>query len=508
MRKIQLFFFFLFILTHNLFSQAPAKPFPQHVTYTAGSIKPNVVSQSAMDKKVKQFYNKWKARYIVNGCAPDEYYVFYNYEGFADPPDAICVSEGQGYGMMITALMAGYDPAAKTIFDGLYNYYKAHPSIIDPLLMAWQQTEGCEDVPGADAATDGDMDIAYALLLAHIQWGSGGGINYLGEAVAMIDAIYNSEINHNNQAVKLGDWVTGSASPMSYSTRSSDFMPDHFRLFSAAADDANWNLVTDRCYSVIDDIQNDYSSVTGLMPDFIKKTNTSPVPAQPNFLESENDGDYSYNACRFPWRIATDYLVTGDTRALDALTLINTWIKTKTGSIPANIKSGYSLEGDVLPGSNYNDLSFQAPFGVSAMISSANQTWLNNLWNYYQAVPLNRDGYYGNTIKMLCMIVMSGNWWAPDPAVLRSADTVKNIGMLSVNNPVTDQLQVSYDSDITTYAEFYLIAMDGKEYYLGKEAVTAGINQFEINVESAARGCYVLCVIANDHRVSEKIIIQ
>lgn len=182
MKRLLLTLIFLITLTGNIFSQAPSKPFPQHVTYTVGSIKPNIVTQTAMDKKVKSFYIKWKNRYLVNGCAPDEYYVFYNFEGFADPPDAICVSEGQGYGMIITALMAGYDANAKIIFDGLYNYYKSHPSIIDPVLMGWQQTEGCVNVPDADAATDGDLDIAYGLLLAHIQWGSGGAINYLSEA--------------------------------------------------------------------------------------------------------------------------------------------------------------------------------------------------------------------------------------------------------------------------------------------------------------------------------------
>ena len=236
---------------------------------------------------------------MVNGCEPEQYYVFYNYEGGADPSNAICVSEAQGYGMMITAIMAGYDLNAKLYFDGLYNYYKAHPSIINPTLMAWQQIEGCEDVPGADAATDGDLDIAYALLLAHAQWGSAGVINYLSEANTLIDAIYTSEINHNNQTIKLGDWVSGSTSPMSYSTRSSDFMPDHFRSFYEATGDNNWNLTIDRCYTINSSIRTNFSPATGLMPDFIRHTNTSPDPAPPNFLESDYDGDYNSRSSAF-----------------------------------------------------------------------------------------------------------------------------------------------------------------------------------------------------------------
>jgi hypothetical protein len=48
------------------------------------------------------------------------------------------------------------------------------------------------------------------------------------------------------------------------------------------------------------------------------------------------------------------------------------------------------------------------------MTNADNQTWLNNLWENIKGVTnLNRDGYYGNTIKMMSMIIMDGNWWAP-----------------------------------------------------------------------------------------------
>lgn len=447
------------------FAQAPAFPFPQHTTYTAGSIKPNVVTQSGMDKVVKQFYNKWKTRYLHSGCEPGHYYVYYNFEGGADPANAICVSEGQGYGMMITAYMAGYDPNAKNYFDGLYYYYKAHPSIINPTLMAWQQITGCENVDGADAATDGDLDIAYALLLAHAQWGSDGAIDYLNEAINLIDAIYTSEINNNNQTVKLGDWVSGSVSPMSYSTRSSDFMPDHFKSFYAATGDNHWLLTSDRCYTITDAIQTNYSTTTGLMPDFIRHTNTAPDPAAPNFLESTNDGDYYYNACRFPWRLATDYLITGDTRAYDALAPINSWIKIKTSSLPANIKSGYDIEtGNMLAGANYNDLAFQAPFAVSAMIDGSNQAWLNSLWNYMKTVNINRDGYYGNSIKLLSLIVISSNWWAPDDALFRASAPAINSAISIYPNPASETLlHIQLTNNDITDAQYAVFGLDGRK---------------------------------------------
>src|SRR6185503_14700054 len=132
--------------------------------------------------------------YLRNDCGAGQYYVWFNE---ATSNNTICVSEGQGYGMIITAYMAGHDPDAKIYFDGLYQFYKAHPSIHNPYLMAWNQITGCIDDPagGNDGATDGDLDIAYALLLADKQWGSTGAINYFSEAVNVINAIKANDMN-------------------------------------------------------------------------------------------------------------------------------------------------------------------------------------------------------------------------------------------------------------------------------------------------------------------------
>ena len=307
-----------------------AKPFPQHYVYTAGSILPNNRTQAQLDSITIAFYNQWKGVYLKNNCATNEYYVWFQ------PPagdNTLCVSEGQGYGMLIAAYMAGYDPNAQTYFDGLYNYYNAHKSTINPTLMAWQQITGCGNNPsgGGDAATDGDLDIAYALLLAHNQWGSTGTINYLQKANALITAIMQDEINPITFTTKLGDWAN-STDPMYYDTRCSDFMMDHFRAFHAASNNANWANVTNKCYTLINTMQATKSPNTGLLPDFIVNCNTTPTPASANYLESAYDGHYYYNSCRTPWRISTDYLLNGDVRAKTALDKMNTWIRVKTSN--------------------------------------------------------------------------------------------------------------------------------------------------------------------------------
>src|SRR5262249_16590611 len=63
---------------------------------------------------------------------------------------------------------------------------------------------------------------------------------------------------------------------------------------------------------------------------------------------------------------------------------------------------------------SYTDSSFTSPFGVCAMIDSTNQTWINRIWAWDVSGGINaNDGYFGNSIKMHCMVVMSGNWWKP-----------------------------------------------------------------------------------------------
>ena len=59
--------------------------------------------------------------------------------------------------MVITALMAGHDPQAREIFDGLWAFSRAHPSKNDGQLMAWQVPTKKGDQP--DSAFDGDADI-------------------------------------------------------------------------------------------------------------------------------------------------------------------------------------------------------------------------------------------------------------------------------------------------------------------------------------------------------------
>jgi len=394
----------------------PARPFPQHTVYCQGAILPNHVSRAEMDDSVGSFYRQWKERYIRESCVPGESYVWF--EGTKG--SNICVSEGQGYGMVITALMAGSDPDAQATFDALYRFYQSHPCPSSPRLMAWCQDKNCRSIDES-SATDGDMDIAYALLLADAQWRGNTNIPYKQKALEIMAAIRSQEVNPETYIVM----ESNTSNPRTrdyFDMRSSDFMPDHIRAFRKASGEAVWDSVLDNNYRVFRYLQDTYSPEAGLVPDFIKKirfdsTGTSVVsaiPAQPHYLESSYDGVYNFNACRVPWRIAADYLVSGDRRAADFLTKINRWVRGTTQNNPDNISAGYNLAGEDLPRRNYEAICFIAPFAVSAMISKENQPWLNSIWDYLVHFSRKDFDYYDNSIKMLTMIILSGNYWTPE----------------------------------------------------------------------------------------------
>jgi len=384
-------------------------PFGSHpFAYTAGTIQPNHVTGAAMDQAVRDFYDTWKAAYVEQGCGTGRAYVRTNIQG-----GNLTVSEGHGYGMILSALMAGHDPQARATFDGMYAYFKDHPTAFHANLMSWYQSKSCGNAQGNDSATDGDLDIAFALLLADKQWGSCGAVNYLAEAQAVIADIKVGELDTAAQYLLLGDWVTPSETTYYPSTRPSDWMTDHFRSFEAVTGDSTWTNVVDRIYQIVAAMQANHSPATGLLPDFVEDPVGSPHPVAGNFLEGPDDDAYNFNSCRVPWRLGTDYLVSGDSRAKTALQAINSWIQSKTGGDPGQIKSGYELDGTLSADADFAHLCFIAPMAVGAMVDAGNQGWLNSLWDTVVANP-NADEYYGDSIKLLTMMVLSGNWWVPE----------------------------------------------------------------------------------------------
>ncbi len=385
---------------------APHYPYPQHTRYTPESIKPTNFSQNELDSHVSAYYIQWKNEFLVrvSDAGKTLYRIAFGHKGSDKYP--LTVSEGQGYGMIITVLMAGYDPQAREIYDGLLRFVQEHPSKERDGLMAWRVNENDHKVEGS--AFDGDADIAYSLLLADKQWGSSGKINYRLEAEIMITKLYNAAIGPYSHLPMFGDWVDYDGQPSNqFTVRSSDLMLGNFHGFAAV--DRRWNRVITSSIQAIKQLQDDNAASTMLLPDFfVAKAPLRYQPAPPKFLEGEYDGAYYYNACRTPLRIGIYTLLHGDRELSQRLKRLSAWIEAKSGSKVTNIHAGYHLSGDPLPKSSYDTSLFKSTFAIAAMHNPQQQRWLNDL---YKSIYQQHINYYEDSVTLLSLLLISGNYW-------------------------------------------------------------------------------------------------
>ncbi|HMN28213.1 MAG TPA: hypothetical protein PKE45_08665, partial [Caldilineaceae bacterium] len=177
-----------------------------------------------------------------------------------------------------------------------------------------------------------------------------------------------------------------------------------------------WSAVISQTQTVIPHLQTHDSPATGLLPDFIVPISASdhtPQPAPANFLEAPTDGSYSYNAGRDPWRIGADALLNGDPTSLAQVRKITLWAQRAAAGDPLQIKPGYTLDGQPIPPGNYFTSFFATPLGVAAMSEPTQQLWLNAI---YDAVYARREDYYEDSVTLLCLLIMTGNYWDPTTA--------------------------------------------------------------------------------------------
>ncbi len=399
----------------------PRYPFPQHVDYGADTLLPNQYARTVLDDDVRAFYDYWKDRYLAPAGMDTAGQLLFRV-AFGKPGSeqyGTTVSEGQGFGMIIVALMAGYDPEAKAVFDGLWSFARAHPSSIDPGLMSWRVSLDSPSADDHDSAFDGDVDMAYALLLANRQWGERyryvpDAVDYAEAASQLLKAILHSTIGPDSHLPLLGDWVEAEGETYNqYTQRSSDVMLANFQAFADFTGQAEWAAVADQSRRTLLQLQRTASPYAGLLPDFIQSSSApkqAPRPAAAHFLEGEHDGDYFYNANRVPLRVGMDALFNRNSRSQQLLAGLSTWMESYHSGNPATIQAGYTLDGYPLAESAYFSSAFVAPLGVAAMAVPGQQTWLNSI---YDAVRQEHQDYYEDSLTLLSLLVMTGNFWNP-----------------------------------------------------------------------------------------------
>ena len=429
-------------IINNPVVRNPLYPFPQAERFIMGGspISPSNFTQLQQNADVIALYNAYRDNYLDSAVISGNetrYFIRTTSSTSANPP--ITISEAHGYAMMIFALMAGVRGDEKMIFDGMNTLRKLQRSTGNSDLMSWVVFDVTSDNPREEigvmgstwtivspgrssSATDGDFDNAYALLLAYKQWGDE---QYLQDAKRIISALKISSMHPNIHRTNLGDWHTGTG--ILLTSRSSDWKPGHFRAFAKATDDEYWNIAADTVYDrLLAQVQN---TRTGLVPDFVTGIPARAVANAAEALVSgeHNWNNYSFNACRVPWRLALDYVHHGTPAAKRQIDRISNWLRSENGANanPYEIASGYTLQGEVIEGFEWSSMAFVAPFASGMLANENNQAFLDDTYDFMREFTSVNDDEYRDALRLLNMLLITGNWWAPHAEFLPPQTSVR-----------------------------------------------------------------------------------
>jgi endo-1,4-beta-D-glucanase Y len=367
---LQIFAAFGLLLLNGLSGFSQSKPFPQNVTYPNG-FKTSRISTSSIQTN----YNNWKSTYLKT-CGSNQLRVEFN------NPTGTTVSEGQGYGMIIAAYMGD-----RTTFDKLYSFEKARHNTYGN--MGWRSNcngfynEGNNS--GSVSATDGDLDIAYALCVAYNQWGG----NFKTEAIDRINVIKTNNFTYNSGSSRwIQEWRDGTTETFG---NSSYFMPGYYRVFKDFTGDNDWNTIAADTYEIMYAARN---GTTGFVGNQV-------------YASGSNKEDFvDYNGARTQFRMVMDYIWFGNTDGKNIVDKTTNWVNGKGGL--SNVKDGYYIDGRERSSWNQSP-AWVGSFACGAMAKS--QADVNTYADYFNTCTY--DEYYASSLRILYQLFLTGNYWKP-----------------------------------------------------------------------------------------------
>ncbi|MBK0369621.1 glycosyl hydrolase family 8 [Flavobacterium agrisoli] len=459
----------LALLLCGYISHSQTQSFPANKTYANGIMATTKNSQDALES-----YSVWKTNF-VESCSNGRYRIKF------DTPSQT-VSEGIGYGMLLSAYMAD-----KTLFDGLWLYYKENVNANG--VMNWK-INGCSGIAGANGATDAELDVAFALIVADYQWANAGVIKYKNEAKNLITTIKNHEVEASTFVLKPGDAFGGSQL-----TNPSYFAPAYYRSFGTFTNDITfWNQVADKAYTIINHNLTQNKAVGSLVSDWCDASGNYSSQASGYANSGKN---YGYDAARTPWRIAVDYLWYGTPEAKSYSKKSSDFVRVTLGGT-SNIKDGYNQNGTA--SGQWHNATFVGAFACAAM-GGDNQTHLDA--SYTDLKNLNEpNSYFNHTLKTLYLLALTGNFYLP-PTVTLAADSfeIEQSIVKIYPNPTADYFTVnSPEASIIS-----VFTSSGS--LIKQQKVTSETT--EINLSNYSSGVYFIQIDTEEFKtITRKVILK
>ena len=302
----------------------------------------------------------------------------HSYGQVIDPQTKTTTSEGQSYAMLQAVWLNDRD-----MFDGVWAWTRDHLQYrLTDKLFSWQYgKDGQESVTDSNTASDADIDIALALLMASKQWKDD---TYLKQAEEIITDIWEKEVVRVNGRYVLRSAV-GSDVPNGYLINPSYFSPAHYRIFAEVDKKHPWNQLATDTYVTLDELAE--RSETGLPPNWVIITKSGAYQSASAYIGANPD-DYGYDAFRTFWRVALDAQWHNATDAKAYLIQYNNFF---VAEMKDTIAAVYDVSGE--PVVEYDSLSTTA--GALAVLSNTSGKAATELYtSEYEATYRIENGYW------------------------------------------------------------------------------------------------------------------
>lgn len=328
------------------------------------------------------------------------------------------VSEGIGYGMLISLFQGDWDT-----FNRLWYYNRGYRSAWGSELMPWQTNTFILTLPSDySSATDADLDIATSLILAYYKTQNA---DYLTDALKIVSALWTEEVNPANLYLYSGNsptWTTDL--PIVYNP--SYFSPVALRLFAEVDKTHDWVSVLAKNYAYMQTI---VSKSNGLIPDWTDESGSAVNP--PNSKDTYHYWQFFQESVRVPWRLAWDYYWTQDPRAKTILDGMAAFIAAKSGNTPSAIPAVYystiagsscvSASGktstypcDYDLGASVAPIHFLGAWCLTGMAGYNNYAWMNACTDTFNARTMaSAYDYFPQILQMMYSELLNGLFVKP-----------------------------------------------------------------------------------------------
>ena len=383
--------------------------------------------------EIEDLYNKWRNDVIVS-CDNDQRVLYTE----NNPQDTR--SEGIGYGMVISAYMGD-----QQTFDSLWGYYQRFSQ---GGLMDWLIND-CDNRGGTGSAADADIDAALALIVADKQFPGQG---YAADAQTLINAIRTRLVEPANRGGNCNGVLLPGSDYTGCGCANPSYLPPGYYVAYGSVDTANaaaWTRARDATYTVLNTAAD---ATTGLVPAWSDASGAINQSCNFQVQGGGQPNEYQSDAARTPWRVATDYMWTGEPRAQQFLQRMAGFVAT---SLPlTRIVDRYSRQGQPLGDNVATAEGRRGSFhmgGFATAMTARTQEDLDKFtaaWNsLYRAGDVNADGTlraYNGSLALLYGLLVTGAMWNPagaNPTPIAEATIPPQGDNLLVNGDFTAGLR-------------------------------------------------------------------